>query len=246
MEYTWDDIIINPTSDKAKDAVGKVVYYNNNPGVCLESANDNDCFCGDLQSVEPTERLPFVVNGGHYECIIVKNVPTYEQNQAQWITDNDIKEGDCVKILRKAGKDEEGWGDAWMSDMDNYVGRVYEVTEVYPDGIELGSDYVFPYFVLEKITSPETKTAPFKDVDEFLGYYGSSFIQPKEPLDYFCRFLDGMWIRNRHTKTLYQVVSMGASGVIIGGLKHEVTWCDLHKDFEFLDGSPCGKQYSAT
>ena len=92
----------------------------------------------------------------------------------------------------------------------------------------------------------EPKYIPFSDPDEFLGHYGSSFMQPKEPLDYFCRFLDGMWIRNRHTKTLYQVVSMGVSGVSIGGLEHEVTWCDLHKDFEFLDGSPCGKKLLAT
>ena len=165
MEYTWDNVIIDPTSDKAKNAIGKIVYYSDNPGVCLESANDNDCFCGVLQSVEPTKRLPFVINGRNYECIIVKNVSTYEQNQVQWIVDNDVKEGDCVRVLRKAGKDEEGWGDAWMPDMDNYVGGVYEITEICLDGIELGSDYVFPYFVLEKITSPETKTVPFKDID---------------------------------------------------------------------------------
>lgn len=92
----------------------------------------------------------------------------------------------------------------------------------------------------------DTGYVPFSDSDEFLGHYGSSLMQPKEPLDYFYRFLDGMWIRNRHTKTLHQVISMGVSGVSIGGLKHEVTWCNLHKDFEFLDGSPCGREYSAT
>lgn len=92
----------------------------------------------------------------------------------------------------------------------------------------------------------DTGYVPFSDSDEFLGHYGSSLMQPKEPLDYFYRFLDGMWIRNRHTKALHQVISMGVDGVGIGGLKHEVTWCNLHKDFEFLDGSPCGREYSAT
>ena len=31
MKYTWDSVIIDPTSDKAKNAIGKEVYYANNP-----------------------------------------------------------------------------------------------------------------------------------------------------------------------------------------------------------------------
>ena len=151
MGYVWSDVITDPTSDKANNAVGKVVYCADNPRVCMERANIGDCSYGVLQSLDLTEHLPFVVEGKHYECIIVKTASVYEHNQAQWIADNGIKEGDCVKVLRKAGQDEEDW-DAWISDMDNYVGSFYEITEICPDGIELDSEYIFPYFVLEKVS----------------------------------------------------------------------------------------------
>ena len=88
----------------------------------------------------------------------------------------------------------------------------------------------------------KSKYIPFSDPDEFLGHYGSSWENPKETLDYLYRFLDGMWIRNRHTETLCQVVSIGASGVYLGGLDYEVDWDKLYEDFEFLDRSPCGRK----
>lgn len=88
----------------------------------------------------------------------------------------------------------------------------------------------------------KSKYIPFSDPDEFLGHYGSSWENPKETLDFLYRFLDGMWIRNRHTETLCQVVSIGASGVYLGGLDYEVDWDKLYEDFEFLDGSPCGRK----
>ena len=83
---------------------------------------------------------------------------------------------------------------------------------------------------------------PFSDSDEFLGHYGSSLMQPKQTLDFLYRFLDGMWIRNRCSKTLCQVVSIGAGGVRLGGIDYEVEWNSLYRNFEFLDGTPCGKE----
>ena len=88
----------------------------------------------------------------------------------------------------------------------------------------------------------KSKYIPFSDPDEFLGHYGSSWENPKETLDYFYRYLDGMWIQNRHTETLCQVISIGTSGVYLGGLDYEVDWDKLYEDFEFLDRSPCGRK----
>ena len=88
----------------------------------------------------------------------------------------------------------------------------------------------------------DTGYVPFSDSDEFLGYYGSSLMQPKQTLDFLYRFLDGMWIRNRCSKTLCQVVSIGAGGVRLGGIDYEVDWGKLYEDFEFLDGSCCGRR----
>ena len=88
----------------------------------------------------------------------------------------------------------------------------------------------------------DIRYVPFSDFDEFLGHYGSSLMQPKQSLDFLYRFLDGMWIRNRYNKTLCQVVSIGAGGVYLGGIDYEVNWNVLYRNFEFLDGTPCGRR----
>ena len=231
MKYTWDSVIIDPTSDKAKNAIGKIVYYSDNPQVCLESANDNDCFCGVLQSVEPTKRLPFVINGRHYECIIVKTTSVYEQYQAKWVDDNGIKEGDYVKVLRRIGEDGEDWGDAWIPDMDNYIGSVYKITEICPDGIELGSDYIFPYSVLEKISD---KYMPFNSSEEFLVGYSSQFKDDPDMLT------SAIWLKS--VSGVYSLVTeIWSDGVVIGNDEGITFWADLLEDWAFLNGAPCGK-----
>ena len=76
-EYTWDDIIINPTSERAKEAVGKECFVSNIPTSCLEHANENDYdFLTKLNSINLNLETPFNVNfdGEKYNvnCIIVK------------------------------------------------------------------------------------------------------------------------------------------------------------------------------
>lgn len=72
--YTWGDIIIDPTSDRAKEAVGKQVYYSQFPNVCLLRANNDDrVLQGILISIDPKNLLgSFIVDGSPYACIIVK------------------------------------------------------------------------------------------------------------------------------------------------------------------------------
>lgn len=64
-----------------------------------------------------------------------------------------IKVGDTVRVLRKAADGEMGWNNEWDDDeMDGYVGREWQVTEVYGDcGVLLNRGCYFPFFVLEKI-----------------------------------------------------------------------------------------------
>lgn len=231
MRYTWNDVIVDPTSDKAKNAIGKEVYYADNPRDCLLSVNVDDHSYGVLQSLDPTEHLPFVVDGRRYECIIVKTTPAYDQNQAQWIADNGIKEGDCVKVLRRAGEDEEDWGDAWIPYMDNYIGNVYKVTEIYPDGIELESDYVFPYFVLEKVSD---KYVPFNSAEEFIARYSALFKKDPDTLT------SAIWVKS--TCNPYCLVTeIWDYGVVLGNGYDITYWEDLLKDWVFTNGIPCGK-----
>ena len=229
MGYVWSDVITDPTSDKANNAVGKVVYCADNPRVCMERANIGDCSYGVLQSLDLTEHLPFVVEGKHYECIIVKTASVYEHNQAQWIADNGIKEGTFVKVLRKAGQDEEDW-DAWISDMDNYVGSFYEITEICPDGIELDSEYIFPYFVLEKVSDGYV---PFNSSEEFLVGYSSQFKDDPDMLT------SAIWLKS--VSGVYSLVTeIWSDGVVIGNDEGITFWADLLEDWAFLNGAPCG------
>lgn len=74
-EYTYDDIIINPYSEEAKNCIGKMVYYSDNPNGCLRSANNsNSTHCGILQKIEIGEYLPFVLenSGFSWACIMPK------------------------------------------------------------------------------------------------------------------------------------------------------------------------------
>ena len=71
-KYTYKDIIIDPTSEEAKNCIGKMVYYADNPSICLNSAN-NDCFRGILDGIKYGVYAPFVIKGDdktRWVCII--------------------------------------------------------------------------------------------------------------------------------------------------------------------------------
>ena len=68
-----------------------------------------------------------------------------------------IEVGDRVRVTRKAGDWEDGWGNSWADEMDEFVGETVIVLVdwgdcgfrcIQPEGNEV---FVFPYFVLEKI-----------------------------------------------------------------------------------------------
>ena len=79
-EYTYKDIIIDPTSEEAKNAVGKEVYFADTPASCLNAAkNNNKAYLGYLKKLDlGDEEQPFYVNEfvvsapSSWTCIIVK------------------------------------------------------------------------------------------------------------------------------------------------------------------------------
>lgn len=83
---------------------------------------------------------------------------TYEERQAEWIKANNIKEGDKVKILRKAESHEDGWNDIWVG---NEVGKIGVIDVIHSDNIRVRTNtenHWYPYFVLEKVEDkPEAK-----------------------------------------------------------------------------------------
>ena len=79
-EYTYKDIIIDPTSEEAKNAIGKEVYFADTPASCLNAAkNNNKAYLGYLKKLDlGDEEQPFYVNEfvvsapSSWTCIIVK------------------------------------------------------------------------------------------------------------------------------------------------------------------------------
>lgn len=75
-EYSWNDLVINPTTEEAKAAVGKECYFDNNPMKCINKANWD---CRDtkfpLLYVKEDYSYPFVTEGGCFSCMIVEKSP---------------------------------------------------------------------------------------------------------------------------------------------------------------------------
>ena len=52
-KYTYKDVIIDPTSDEARNCIGKEVYFSDNIRMCLCRANkDINSFTGILQEIK--------------------------------------------------------------------------------------------------------------------------------------------------------------------------------------------------
>lgn len=74
-EYSWNDIIINPTSEGVEACIGKKCYFSNNPMQCLNNANKKDnYYCDILEEIRIGRREPFIFKRQKHaaSCIILK------------------------------------------------------------------------------------------------------------------------------------------------------------------------------
>ena len=237
--YSWNDLIINPNTEEAENAVGKECYFANNPMDCINKANwaSRDAKF-TLTYVKDDYSYPFVTEGGCFSCMIIRN--RYGDLAGAWIKDNDIKVGDYVKITRKAQDYENGWDNVWDSRMDEYVGRNMMVlrTDTLEEGISLSCPdtfFYFPYFVLEKISG---KYVPFTSPEEFISEYQQREDNVKDPAKpEYALTTYGMWIDLNGKHRL--VTGIESLGIHVNSSYKD--WSDILREYTFLDGSPCGK-----
>lgn len=76
-EYTYDNVIINPTQEDIESLIGKEVYFYDNPYLCLKAANKKSASnSGILVAIYKDNINPFYVkckSGSYqYPCIIEK------------------------------------------------------------------------------------------------------------------------------------------------------------------------------
>ena len=76
-EYTYDNILINPSKEGIESLIGKEVYFHNNPYLCLDYANKKSTdHLGVLAKIRKNSAVPFTIEQGNtvheYTCIIIK------------------------------------------------------------------------------------------------------------------------------------------------------------------------------
>lgn len=254
-KYSWANLIFNPTTDEAKNAVGKEVYYSDAPLNCIDYADkDNTEFLGVLDSVSESN-APFYIRGiGNWNCIIVKKEPCYEDQVKQWIEENNLKVGDYVKVTRRAENHADGLDDYWYDLMRDSVGKILKVKEI-SNFIMLDNGINYPYFVLEKTEPPKPRYVPFENGREFFNSY-LSVESRLEKEDYFLSN-HGIWLKAKDADdALFMVTEIWSYGVVFScdmktteelegeylTINEPTTWEQLLMLYTFLDGTSCGKE----
>ena len=237
-KYSWENLIFNPTTDEAKNAVGKEVYYSDSPLNCIDYADkDNTEFLGVLDSARESNAPFYIKSNGYWNCIIVKKEPCYEDQVKQWIEENNLKVGDYVKVTRRAENHADGLDDYWYDLMRDSVGKILKIKEI-SNFIMLDNGINYPYFVLEKVKEPpKPKYVPFESKEEFIeAFHYHDNDKYSETDDILLNY--GMWLKSIEydyglvTRIADNAIKVGNSGL---------TWTYLLNHYTFLDGSPCGK-----
>ena len=242
-KYTYKDVIIDPSSEEAKNAIGKEAYYSDNPTECLEYANNDDKY--HLERFNGIEKYncPFIFGNFNFSCLIVKKEEPYEERAKKWIKENGLKKGDYVKVIRKAKDYEDGWDSRWTKERDDFIGKVIPVSDIGEStGVILSycccdwAGYDFPYFVLEKV-EPEPKYVPFESPQEFISAYNKASKEVRSDTESMLSKL-GIWLKGSEHYEL--VTYIYNKGITIDDVS--INWKTLFDFYTFLDGSPVGKE----
>ena len=139
-EYTYNDIIMDPNDPRLENAIGKECYFSNYPREALKHAINNTIKYR-LKSINKEEICPFIdeEDEDNWACIIIKK----EEPKPEFMPFKNISEflnanrsvaswlGEQYLYLNNRG--------IWLKDKD-IDGVFYIVTEIWKDGVVLGSD----------------------------------------------------------------------------------------------------------
>ena len=141
-EYTYKDIIIDPTSEEAKNAVGEGCYFGSNPKTVLDFANCNEKkFLRVLECIKPEEDNPFYDYKYGFPCIIVK-----KEEPKKYVPFETLDE--FIESYKKAeeridysnAEDYIASCGMWLRFNNDDV--MCAVTEIWADGVFLGHDHM--------------------------------------------------------------------------------------------------------
>lgn len=147
-EYTFKDVIIDPTSEEARNCVGKEVYFGDSPYGCLESANDHEkCSLGILESIDSNAvYCPFNINDGYCKNHIILKREDCEP-KPEYVPFESLDEflHEYDKIFNNINCDTTEWnvfnrGGTWLKYDDGDTIIYYHVTSMWNGGLVIGND----------------------------------------------------------------------------------------------------------
>ena len=165
-EYTYKDIIIDPNSEEAKNAVGKICYFSNSPRNILSDIYRKSAVEGILTNMD--DGYFEVDNEGYWDCIILKK----EEPKPKYVpfenADEFIDAYDNANYSVKNGTAENklfNYGGIWLRNKND--DSMYMVIEIWNDGVVLGSDQIAtPWkYILDEYTFLDGSTCG-KEVEE--------------------------------------------------------------------------------
>lgn len=208
--------------------VGKIGYiyrfhYTQPELVLVGFSDDENCWFYDLDALE---------------LVGEADEKSYEERQAEWVKENNLKAGDKVRVLRKFEDKEQGFLYCYSHQLDRFIGKIMRVAKIRDYWIAVseglhGEPYGFPYFVLEKYVFPwEREYVPFdlskaEDRDALRGKWAKL-----DQDGFFYEFQITEFIRICDEASTYMVRLPNGS---------QKTGEELLLFFVFLDGSPVGK-----
>ena len=141
IEYGFEDIIINPEDPRLEGAIGKECYLSDYPKEALDNAR-NDSMKYRLVRIDEKEICPFVDHEyeDNWSIVIIKK----EEPKPKYVPFE--SKGEFIESYMDNRSNHEYLdhqisclGGIWLKDKD-IEGVFYIVTEMWRDGVVLGSD----------------------------------------------------------------------------------------------------------
>lgn len=140
-EYTYEDIIMDPNDPRLEGAIGKECYVSDFPKIALNNARDN-LTTDRLKRIAKEETCPFVdeEEEDNWAVIILKK----EEPKPEFMPFKNISEFlDAYRTIERLRLRDKNFylsvRGIWLKDKD-IDGVFYMVTEIWRDGVVLGSD----------------------------------------------------------------------------------------------------------
>ena len=132
---------------------------------------------------------------------------------------------------------------------DNYmVGILMGVHkgESAPFYVEVPNGCMLNYAcIIPKKEESGPEYVPFESEEEFLEAFDVHACLNENSKGKAVLYTYGMWVRQKDDFSTHQVISIFFGGVHIGDYADDTTWAELLEEYEFLDGTPCGRLIEA-